>query len=161
MPKYAENTTVSSELSRLEIEKTLPRYGADGFMYAISNDKAMIAFKMCERQIRFILPLPAKSDFRKTPTGRDRTENSQMEAWEQACRQRWRALHLVIKAKLEAVECGISMFEDEFMANIILPDGETVGDFMRPQITQAYNAGIMPAMIPLLETERNGKNDEE
>lgn len=151
MGKYAANTSVSSELSRLEIEKTLIRYGADNFAYATSAGKALIGFTMYERQIKFILPLPDKNDFRLTPTGRTRTENSQYEAWEQACRQRWRALNLVIKAKLEAVECGISVFEDEFMSNIVLPGGQTVGDFMKPQIAQAYISGKIPKMLPMLE----------
>lgn len=151
MGKYANNTSVSSELSRLEIEKTLIRYGADNFAYATSAGKALIGFTMNDRQIKFILPLPTKEEFSKTPTGRTRTENSQYEAWEQACRQRWRALNLVIKAKLEAVECGISVFDDEFMSNIVLPGGQTVSDFMKPQIEQAYICGTIPKMLPMLE----------
>ena len=151
MSKYAANTSVSSELSRLEIEKTLIRYGADNFAYATANGQALIGFTMYERQIKFILPLPKKEEFKHTPTGRDRSENSQYEAWEQACRQRWRALNLVIKAKLEAVECGISVFEDEFMANIVLPGGETVGQFMKPQIERAYIEGTVPKLLPMLE----------
>ena len=151
MGKYAANTNVSSELSRLEIEKTLIRYGADNFAYATSSGKALIGFTMYERQIKFVLPLPKKEEFKLTPTGRERTENSQFEAWEQACRQRWRALNLVIKAKLEAVECGISVFEDEFMANIVLPGGQTVSDFMTPQIEKAYISGTVPKMLPMLE----------
>ena len=151
MGKYASGTNVSSELSRLEIEKTLIRYGADNFAYAMTSGKALIGFTMYGRQIKFILPLPSKDEFKNTPTGRKRTENSQYEAWEQACRQRWRALNLVIKAKLEAVECGISIFEDEFMSNIVLPGGQTVGDFMKPQIEQAYINGEVPKMLPMLE----------
>lgn len=152
MGKYACQTNVSSELSRLEIEKTLNRYGADNFAYATSSGRALIGFTMCERQIKFVLPLPEIDEYRYTPTGRVRTENSQFEAWEQVCRQRWRALNLVIKAKLEAVECGISIFEDEFMANIILPGGQTVGDFMKPQIEQAYIKGDIPQLLPVLES---------
>lgn len=34
MAQYAKNTTVSSELSRIEIEKVLIRYGANNFAYA-------------------------------------------------------------------------------------------------------------------------------
>ena len=151
MARYAENTTVSSELSRLEIEKTLVRYGAESFAYATANGQAMIGFQMCGRQIKFLLPLPRREEFSLTPTGRQRAENSQYEAWEQACRQRWRALNLVIKAKLEAVECGISVFEDEFMSNIVLPGGQTVGEFMKPQIAEAYISGKPPAMLPVLE----------
>lgn len=142
---------MSSEISRLEIERTLVKYGADNFAYATAAGKAMIGFTMQGRQVKFILPLPKKEEFRLTPTGRDRTEKSQYDAWEQACRQRWRALLLVIKAKLEAVECGISCFEQEFMANIVLPDNRTVGEFMLPQITEAYERGTVPFMLPMLE----------
>lgn len=151
MPTYAKDTNVASEVSRLEIEKTLIRYGAENFAYATAAGKAMIGFSMYGRQVKFFLPLPRKEEFTLTPTGRARTEKSQYDAWEQACRQRWRALLLVIKAKLEAVECGISVFEQEFMANIMLPDGGTVGEFMLPQIAQAYETGTMPAMLPMLE----------
>ncbi|MBQ8254930.1 MAG: hypothetical protein IJY94_05440 [Clostridia bacterium] len=159
MGQYAKNTNVSSELSRLEIEKILIKYGADNFVYATMNGKALIGFTMYSKQVKFILPLPLKDEFELTNTGRKRTENSQYEAWEQACRQRWRALKLVVQAKLEAVECGISEFEDEFMANIVLPDGRTVGDFMKPQIEQAYIGGKIPKLLPMLDGERQVGND--
>lgn len=149
MPQYAKNTNVSSELSRLEIEKILIKYGAENFAYATSKGQALIAFTMFDRQVKFLLPLPKLEDFRFTPTGRERTENSKYTEWEQACRQRWRALKLVIQAKLEAVDCGISVFEDEFMANIVLPGGQTVGEFMTPQIQQAYEKGRVPNMLPM------------
>lgn len=153
MGHYAKTTTVSSELSRIEIEKILIKYGAENFAYAISNGKAFIGFTMHGRTVKFVLPLPLKEAFSFTETGRRRTENSQNEAWEQACRQRWRALKLVIQAKLEAVECGISVFEDEFMANIVLPGGATVGEFMKPQIDEAYRLGTPPRMLPMLGGE--------
>lgn len=139
----------------MEIEKILIRYGADNFAYATANGMAMIGFSMFDRQVKFVLPLPSKEEFRYTPTGRERTENSLYEAWEQACRQRWRALKLVIQAKLEAVECGISVFEDEFMSNIVLPGGQTVGDFMKPQIAEAYRIGTPPKLIPMLSDGRD------
>ena len=148
--KYASGTTVSSELSRLEIERVLVRYGADQFAYAMGESRAMIAFRLEARQIRFLLPLPTREEYRYTP-GRhvERSEKSWQDAWEQACRQRWRALLLVVKAKLEDVECGISTVESEFMAHIVLPGGETVGDFMAPQIQRAYELGEPPGVLPL------------
>ena len=51
---------------------------------------------------------------------------------EEACRQRCRALLLIIRAKLEAVESGITTLEIEFLANILLPDGGTVGQWLSP-----------------------------
>lgn len=154
MATYAKDTTVSSELSRLEIERCLIRYGATGFAYATSQGKAMIAFTLHDRQVRAMLPLPDINDpeFAYTPTRRNRrSEKAQFDAWEQACRQRWRALLLVIRAKLEAVECGITTFDSEFMSDIVLPGGQTVGDWMGPQIEQAYLNGSPPKMLPMLE----------
>lgn len=70
-----------------------------------------------------------------------------MKEWEQGCRQAWRALTLCIKAKLEAVSAGISEFEDEFLAHIVLPGGGTVSQWIRPQIENAYLTGDMPPGI--------------
>lgn len=154
MPKYAADTSVSSELSRLEIEKTVIRYGATDFAYAMAGGRAMVAFVMGGLQIRFTLSLPDRNARQFTHTesrGAARTPENAQKEWEQACRQRWRALLLVIKAKLEAVECGISCIEDEFMAHIVLPGGATCGDFMRPQIERAYELGAPPRMLPMLE----------
>jgi hypothetical protein len=41
-------------------------------------------------------------------------------------------LLLIIRAKLEAVESGITTLESEFLANILLPDGGTVGQWLSP-----------------------------
>lgn len=152
MSRYAEQTSVSSEKSRAEIERTLTRYGADGFAYGWDGDRSMIQFRAHDRLIRFLVELPSKDDddFIYTPTGRSRSEAQAYAAWEQACRQRWRALALVVKAKLEAVEAGISEFEEEFLAHVVLPDGTTAGQWMRPQIASAYDTGRMPAMLPAL-----------
>lgn len=150
MSRFAENTSVSSEKSRAEIERTLSRYGADGFMYGWADGNAIVAFRMNSRHVKFVLPMPDKSDkeFTRTPTGKQRSRAQQESSYEQAVRQRWRALALVIKAKLEAVESGITVFDDEFMAHIVLPDGQTVGGWMRPQIARAYEQGGMPPLLP-------------
>jgi hypothetical protein len=154
MSKYAADTSVSSESSRAEIERTLQKYGADQFMYGWDGERAVVGFRMEGRQIRFVLDMPDRNDpeFWFTPARRNRRSEAQAySAWEQATRQRWRALALVIKAKLEAVESGITVFDDEFMAHILLPDGSTVSEFMRPQVEAAYATGQMPSMLPALE----------
>ena len=63
-------------------------------------------------------------------------------------RQRWRALALVIKAKLEAVEADITTLEAEFLAHIALPSGATVGEWVGPQLDAVYGSGEMPALLP-------------
>lgn len=149
MGRFAENTSVSSDKSKAEIDRILSRYGATGFMYGWSGTNAVIAFEMKGRRVKFVLPLPDRksSEIAKSPSGRVRTLTQIEVAFEQAVRQRWRALALVIKAKLEAVETGITEFEEEFLAHIVLPNGSTVGHFMIPQIEKAYKAGKMPPLL--------------
>jgi len=148
MSRYASNTTVAVDKSRAEIERTLRRYGADKFAYGWDREKGQICFVHKERTIKIVLVLPAMSDFEKTRTGRKtRNQDAVLKAWEQACRQKWRALALVIKAKLEAVESGIATFEDEFLAYTVLPDGSTAGEFMQPQIETALTCGTMPKLL--------------
>lgn len=150
MARYASETSVSVSASKAEIERILERYGAEQFMSGWNADQAMIAFSMQGRQIRFVLKMPSRSDrvFTVTATGRDRSEDAARKEWEQACRQRWRALALVIKAKLEAVESGISVLEDEFLAHIVLPGGRTVSEEVRPAIAQAYQSNTMQPLLP-------------
>lgn len=154
MARYAQSTTVSVESSRNEIERTLVRYGATGFMYGWQGDTAAIQFEAKGKRLKFMLPLPSRTldEFIYTPTrGTARSPQDSLKAWEQSCRQRWRALALAIKAKLEAVEAGITSFESEFLAHIVLPNGGTVGQFMLPQVKTAYDTGKMPPMLPALE----------
>lgn len=150
MSRYASETTVSVEKSRMEIERTLQRYGADAFAYFSEANRAMIGFRMADRQIKFILTLPEKNRREFTHHSRGmRTTDAALAAWEQACRQRWRALALVIKAKLEAVAAGITTIEDEFLAHTVLPDGSTVGEWAKPQLDEAYRIGAMPRSLLL------------
>lgn len=154
MATYANQTTVSVEKSRGEIERILSRYGASAFMYGWSGDSAVVQFGAHGRLVKFVLTLPAKGDreFTHAPAGKVRRSPQQQEvAWEQACRQKWRALALVIKAKLEAVDAGIAIFEDEFLAYTVLPSGETISRWLQPQIETAYATGQLPRMLLELE----------
>lgn len=151
MSQFASNTSVSSEKSRAEIERTLTRYGAGQFMYGWDQDRAIVGFSMADRQIKFILKMPDRDakEFWFTPNkNQKRSPDQAAKEYEQAVRQKWRALNLVIKAKLEAVESGITEFDDEFLAHIVLPNGSTTGDFIKPQIVAAYETGNMPELLP-------------
>jgi hypothetical protein len=152
--RYAEGTEVPVEKSRAEIETILARYGADQFMYGWKDSGVVIAFRASNRHVRFVLPLPDRQakEFTRIPENqhggfRAASPEVAYKRYEQACRQRWRALALCIKAKLETVATGISHFEDEFMANIILPNGQTMGDHAKPLIAEAYESGKMPALL--------------
>lgn len=125
---YAEKTKVPVLQSRLEIERVLHGYGAQHFAFAQDIGRAMVGFRMNNRQLRFTLTMP------KGFTDQDE-------------RQRWRALVLIIKAKLEAVTSGITVFDDEFLAHIVMPNGQTVADLVRDQVTAAYESGQMPPLL--------------
>lgn len=152
MTRYAENTTVTTDRSRGEIEQTLRRYGADQFVSGWDASRAMLGFRVDGRHVRFELPMPDRSDdeFRLTPTGRyERDAKQQGEAYEQEVRRRWRALNLAIKAKLEAIGTGIASFDDEFLAYLVLPGNTTVGQMMADgRLDAALASGSMPALLP-------------
>lgn len=104
---------------------------AAGFGYVAEGDCARVAFNMSGRRVQIILVMPSIDDFAGTSRKVSRTAAAQQSAWEQACRH-WRALLLIIRAKLDAVESCITTLESEFLANIVLPDGGTVGQCLVP-----------------------------
>ena len=141
---YAKTTKVPVERTQQEIKKVLEKYKAQGFAFGESGEVGMVMFEMAGRRIKFALPLYIYGK------ARDR------KGWlmdEQGVRQenrrRWRCLLLGIKAKLECVESGITTLEQEFLANILLPSGKTVGDEIKPQIAMSYNTGKMPPLLGL------------
>lgn len=150
MSTYASQTSVSSERSRTEIERTLRRFGADAFVYGWDQEKAMVQFRAEGKTVRFLLPMPdiTDPDIEFTPTGQIRSLSSARTALDKKARSNWRALLLIIKAKLVAVDAGIVTFEEEFLAQIMLPTGETVGDWIMPQIERSYESGDMPLALP-------------
>lgn len=129
---FASKTKVGVDQTRTEIERTLARYGANKFAYFTEAGRAIILFEAHERRIRFDLPVP----------------EGESEKDAQARRQKWRALLLCIKAKLESVESKIESFEEAFLAHVVMPDGITVGQHTRPLIDQTYKTGNMQALLP-------------
>ncbi len=150
MARFAENTSVSVEKSRAEIEGLIVRYGATSTAFMNGPGRAIILFECKGRRVMFELPLPSidEKQFQRDGRGSVRGPEQRHAVWEQACRQRWRALALVIKAKLEAVASGITTFEDEFLAHIVMPDGQTVATHVKPRIAAAYETGSMQALLP-------------
>ncbi len=153
MAKYAQNTTVSPEKSLAEIQATLKRYGATKFGFMEDDANIILVFEMQNRRVKFRVPLPDLTDFEaqrvrlnKYAT-RPATPQEKAATRDQVVHQRWRALLLVIKAKLESVESGIETLDQAFMAHLVLPSGETLGDWATPQIERAYLSGQMPPLM--------------
>lgn len=136
MARYATNTSVSPDRTRGEIESVLLRYGCERFGVMTERDRAFVAFTINGLNVQIDVPLPSRDDpeFWTTDTGRERAESAAHKAYEQAVKSRWRALLLAIKAKLEAVETGISTIEQEFLPFVVLADGSTVGQTLIPHL---------------------------
>lgn len=86
----------------------------------------------------------------RTETGRERKREAALKAWEQECRRRWRVMREIILAKLEAIACGVTTLEQEFVAFMALPDGQTIGQRFIPQL-QKILAGQVQSLLPGVE----------
>lgn len=146
---YADGTKVPAGQSRLEIEKTVINYKASNFWYGSDENKAMIAFVINGRRIKFVLPMPDPEKYKYRPGKKVvlRSPGELQNVLDQSVRQRWRALALAIKAKLETVASGISTFEVEFMPYTVMPDGSTASEHYLPQIAKALEGKRMPPLL--------------
>lgn len=132
---YARRTKVPVNHTRGEIESMLLKRGASGFLVGSNQEHAMLMFEMQGWRLRFMLPLP------KAKRGND------MRA-AQETRRRWRALLLVLKAKLEAVDSGIVEFEREFLPFICTTNSNsTVADQIVPNLGSLVSSGKMPPLL--------------
>lgn len=155
MGKFAEGTDVSVERTRMELERMLVSYKARATAVFNSETEAAICFEMHERRVMFRLkmPNPKSREFthKKVNQSNSAAPVSQSVAesrYRQACQRKWRALLLAIKAKLVSVDEGIETFEDAFMAHVVMPDGQTIAEHVRPRIASAYKEGKMQPLLP-------------
>jgi len=146
--KYAENTSVPVEQSKAEIERCCVQHRCTEFATFQDPERQMVAFRIKNLRVRFEVKAPAVIDFKKSDAGRRRTEKAAWDARNLELRRRWRALLLCIKAKFEVVDTGISTFEQEFLAHILLPGGETFGERMVPRLAEITSTGKMPPLLP-------------
>lgn len=146
---YASNTSVPVERSRAEIEKLLNSHKCSKFMAGVDHEahRATVQFQAHNRIVKFEIELPNPNDakFKKMKNRwAERNASGIAKLVEQEERTKWRALLLVVKAKLEAVESGIATFEDEFLAHVLLPNQQTVAEYIGPTVAQIYETGRMP-----------------
>lgn len=166
MQRFAKNTRVPWEETRKQIERVLMQYGAGGFGYAwdrrpepnpdagrfgqpktIERDIVFITFKMpgkpeakaeadkAWRAIKMTVPMPTLVE-----------AGGSQDRHGKAIRQRWRAMLLVIKAKLEGVACGIESLDHAFLADIVTDSGETVSQRFIPQLEAIYRGPKTPLL---------------
>ncbi|MFA5382073.1 MAG: hypothetical protein WC356_02825 [Candidatus Micrarchaeia archaeon] len=136
---YANNTSVPIERTKTEIERTLMKYGADGFYYGTSGKGAVIGFRYKDRVIKEEIPLPRRDNFSSNCKGEIDQQREH--------RRLWRVELLWIKAALEKVDCGLQTFENVFLAQTCLPSGQTVSQVLEPQFQKMLSDGTMPKLL--------------
>lgn len=132
--RFAEGTSVPVPKSRMEIETLLAKHRADQILMGTDRvqSRGFVGFTLQGRQYRLMVP------------PRDGKARNQ----EQIERERWRALLLLLKAKLEVVASGMVSIDEEFLAYMVLPNGKTVGAEIAPRLAEAYESGEMPNLLP-------------
>lgn len=147
--RYAEGTSVPVEKSKADIERLLRNHGATGMLTAWDDDRgiSVVQFRLEGRMVRMQVLDPDVGEYRVSPGGVRRSGEQARSAAMREHMRRWRALMLVIKAKLELIEGGGSTAEREFMADLLLPDGSTLGDNIGPKLEAAYKSGKMPSLM--------------
>jgi len=146
---YAKGTKVAIDTTTQQIKVMLRKAGAVAFATMEEDQSGAIAFRMHDLNIRMTIPMPDRHARRFTHTeGRDleRSDAAAERLWEQACKERWRALHLCVKAKLEAIDAGVETIEDAFLAHVQTETGQTIGERIKPQLA-AIVAGNAPLQI--------------
>lgn len=148
--KYAKGTEVSIGKSREELEKTLKARGATGFMFGWEEGREthVVAFRLAERLVRLTVPRSWYDEHKRTPTGRTRTDTAAQREADAEERRRWRSLLLVIKARLVAVDDGVETLETAFLPWVVLPSGQTIAEWIGPQLDTVYASHEMPSLLP-------------
>lgn len=156
--RYAQNTSVSVQRSQAEIHRVLERYGADniGIAQSKAHAKVLVIFNYDGLDLKIELDLPdiQEDRFRLTETGKGRRPELIKKCWEQGCRQRWRRLMLSLTARLEEVEDGLLRPREAFLPWVLLPNGQTVGGWIEPRISEAIESGEVPKLLPFTTTKR-------
>lgn len=151
MPGYASNTSVSVDRSLVEIERVLQRAGAGRF--AMTKDyesgRCAVAFEVGRLPFRLEIPLPDRDsvEFTHTAAGRERGAGQVADVYDKEVRRRYRVMLIAIKAKAELVATGCSTWEREFLADLLLPNGETVSEAFLPEMDKALAGGKMPRLL--------------
>ena len=125
---YASRTKVPSDKTRMDIERLVKKYGAKGFASGWHEGRAQVQFFAHNRHVRFTVSTANATAVQE--------------------RERWRALLLLVKAKLVAVDAKIATFEEAFVGDIVLPEtGRTVWESVREPLRISYEEN---RAVPLL-----------
>lgn len=149
-PAYAAETVVSVEKTKAELDTLLSKHGARD--YGVANNEsagvARVFFIVDARKYAIAVPLPTAPDSWWNWSTQRRTEWIDKQQ-AQAMRTRWRAILLLVRAKLEIINMGGSTFEREFLADLVLPNGQTAHQTIAPYMAKLIADGYSgPLALP-------------
>lgn len=150
--RFAEDTSVPVEQTKGDLEVMLRRRGAEAFAYAWSQDgRCSLRFVLAGLPIRIAMAALKPEDVAVSEAALRRAGNNAAQLVrqrrEQEERRRWRALALVVKANLEAIDSGITTVMEAFFPWLVLPNGATVWDVHGEPSLRQVTAGEL-AKLP-------------
>ena len=126
MSKFAQGTQVSAEKSQMQVSKILKSYKCQSVMIGYEDSVFFVGFIRDKIQVRLYCPVSESEP-----------EN----------RRRWRVMRIVLQSKFEIIQCGIKTFEEEFFADIVMPNGKTVWQTALPSVRKALESQKMPSTL--------------
>lgn len=160
--KAFQQTKVQANQTKGEIRDLLVKYGATQFAILEEAQRAVIGFSAHGRTVRIEVALPDRSLSARSPAGSYLAPGTPaaLAAHDQEERRLWRAVKVWIFGQLEAIASGIRTFESAFLADTVLPTGQTFHEWAEPQIQQHSLKGWMPALVPgLVGALTNGEEN--
>lgn len=151
--RYAEDTEVQVSTSQAEVQRLVIRAGADQCAVVWDQTQgAAVRFRLGGRYAQLHVPPPTGKKLAELQLRHSRWTVQEISDQEQ--RRCWRALLLLIKAKLEAIDSGITTAEREFMPDLVLADGRRLEQWAAPALADMYETGNLPALPAIGGTGR-------
>lgn len=150
--RFAEGTDVPIERSRLELERVLKNAGASKQGMFRDGDHAAVVFELRSRMVKLSIDLPSREVLEAAYEADGRGKGDDRDYWvelklNEEEKRLWRVLVLVVKAKLEAVSIGLSTVEREFLADVVVKGGKTVGEILATELAQIYGGKNPPKLL--------------
>lgn len=148
---YAHGTTVTAQQTQAEIMGLLAARGVNKIATMNEPSRFALAFEFDGVPYRISLPLPEPDEprfttYKQGASTYSRSEGSAKQLFEKELNRKWRAFGMVIKAKLVAVEEGISSMEAEFIGNVVLASGRTLSETHASELPALAKAGKVAAL---------------
>jgi hypothetical protein len=147
--RYAEGTTVAVEASQAELVRILRKHGVERQAWAHGPEGAALQFEAAGRRYQMRIERPDPNQYPEHRGG-NQAGRSQWTMREREWMRRWRAIVLLLKAKLEFADGETTTLERELLPYLLLPGERNLAEFMEDGGYEEVERGGMPAFPMLL-----------